>query len=244
MLGGGLLAVAIGLALLGPSPTAVRAQEAGTPSLKVPRIDDFPLTGRGEAAAWSRVPWTVLNARGGAADAPLTRIKVAWSQTGLYLLTDSADRRLTASYEEDFSDLWKEDVFEAFLWPDERDTLYFEYEISPLDRELPILVPNFEGRFLGWRPWHYAGDRRVLHATSVTGGPKQSGAAIESWRAEIMIPFALLTPLRNVPPAKGARWRANFYRMDHDGGPTRYWTWSPVSGTFHEFRKFGTLEFE
>ena len=65
---------------------------------------------------------------------------------------DGADRRLTASFEEDFSDLWKEDVFEAFVWPDERDTLYFEYEISPLGRELPILIPNLDDRFLGWRP--------------------------------------------------------------------------------------------
>jgi hypothetical protein len=47
------------------------------------------------------------------------------------------------------------DVFEAFVWPDERDPLYFEYEISPLGRELPILIPNLGGRFLGWRPWHY-----------------------------------------------------------------------------------------
>ncbi len=29
---------------------------------------------------------------------------------------------------------------------------YFEYEISPLGYELPILIPNFDGKFLGWRP--------------------------------------------------------------------------------------------
>jgi hypothetical protein len=67
---------------------------------------------------------------------------------------DAADGKLTSTFEEDFADLWKEDVFEAFVWPDERDPLYFEYEISPLGRELPILIPNLDGRFLGWRLWH------------------------------------------------------------------------------------------
>ena len=40
------------------------------------------------------------------------------------------------------------DVFEVFLWTDEKQPIYFEYEISPLGYELPILVPNFGGKFL------------------------------------------------------------------------------------------------
>jgi hypothetical protein len=27
--------------------------------------------------------------------------------------------------------------------------------------ELPILIPNFGGQFLGWRPWHYEGMRKT-----------------------------------------------------------------------------------
>jgi hypothetical protein len=157
---------------------------------------------------------------------------------------EGADRTVTASFDQDFANLWTQDVFEIFLWPDERDSLYFEYEISPLGRELPILIPNVEGKFLGWRPWHYDGERKVQKATEVMGGAKQSGAAIEAWRAEVFIPHALLTPLRNVPPKSGARWRANFYRVDHDGGKPVQWEWAPVGASFHEFRKFGTLIFE
>ena len=140
-------------------------------------------------------------------------------------------------------DLWKEDVFEVFLWTDERSPVYFEYEISPLDRELPILIPNFGGRFLGWRPWHYEGGRRTRKATSIIGGPKQSQASIQGWRAEVFIPYALLTPLQNVPPKPGATWRANFYRMDHDQGKTTQWEWARVGDSFHEYEKFGSLIF-
>jgi hypothetical protein len=57
----------------------------------------------------------------------------------------------------DFLDLWNEDVVEAFFWTDESNPIYFEYELSPLNYELPILVPNNKGKFLGWLPWHYEG---------------------------------------------------------------------------------------
>ena len=172
-----------------------------------------------------------------------TRLKVLYSETGLYVLMDGADKKLTATMTEDFLDLWNEDVFEFFVWPDERQTIYFEYEISPLGIELPILVPNINGTFLGWRPWHYEGARKIQKATSISGGPKKSGAQVTGWCAEVFMPFALLEPLANVPPKPGTRWRANFYRMDYDEGRTTSWDWARVGPSFHEFQKFGTLEF-
>ena len=138
-------------------------------------------------------------------------------------------------------DLWNEDVFEVFLWTDERYPVYFEYQISPLNRELPIIVPNFGGKFLGWRPWHYEGGPSTRKNTSIRGGPKESRAAIEGWRAEFFIPYTLLNPLQNVPPKPGTVWRANFYRMDHDGGKRTQWDWAPVGESFHEYQKFGEL---
>ena len=110
------------------------------------------------------------------------------------------DRKITASMDEDFLDLWKEDVFEFFLWTDPRHPLYFEYEISPLGFELPILIPNLDGRYLGWRPWHYEGSRKTRKATAVSGGPKQSQATVTGWTAEVFVPYELLDPLGNVPP--------------------------------------------
>jgi len=144
---------------------------------------------------------------------------------------------------EDFMDLWNEDVFEVFLWTDERYPMYLEYEISPLNRELPILIPNFGGQFLGWRPWHYERDRLTRKATSTVGGPKQPHAAIQGWRAEFFIPYALLRPLQNVPPKPGTRWRANVYRMDYDEGRRAQWEWAHVEKSFHEYERFGDLLF-
>ena len=141
-------------------------------------------------------------------------------------------------------DLWEEDVFECFFWTDEKHPVYFEYEISPLGCELPILIPNFDGRFLGWRPWHYEGDRKVRKQVSARGGGNTSMAGVTGWSAEVFFPYELLKPLRNVPPKSGTHWRANFYRIDYDDQQATQWDWARVGTSFHEFEKFGTLVFE
>ena len=227
--------------------TAISLLGADAPArktLNVAHSDDFTITGDGSAAAWNKAAWEPLIKREEKGRDDQTRFKAIYSDKGLYFLMQGADKKITAAMNEDFMDLWKEDVFEVFLWPDEKAALYFEYEISPLGYELPILVPNFSGKFLGWRPWHYEGDRKIQKATTVQGGSKTSGSAATGWTAEFFIPYALLTPLQNVPPKSGTTWRANFYRVDHDDGQRSAWDWSRVGPSFHEIQNFGMLRFE
>ncbi len=228
-------------ALLAAEP---EAQAPPRKTLKVLRTDDFEVTGDGSHAAWAKAAWEPLAARGEQPREDKTQVKALYSAKGLYFLMQGADRQVTATMKEDFANLWLEDVFEVFLWPDEKTPLYFEYEISPLGYELPILVPNFEGKFFGWRPWHYDGERKIRKATSVQGGTKTSGSACTSWTAEFFVPYALLTPLENVPPQPGTSWRANFYRMDYDGGQRASWDWSRVGPSFHDIKNFGAITFE
>jgi hypothetical protein len=214
------------------------------PELRVRPSDDFEVTGEGSADQWNTVEWQSLHQRDTDGLPYDTRFKVLYSKTGLYVLMKASDKKITASFTEDFQNLWTEDVFEVFLWTDERYPVYFEYEISPLNVELPILVPNFDGQFLGWRPWHYEGRRKVRKATAAVGGEKKSGAAVTGWTAEFFIPYELLSPLQNVPPKSGTMWRANFYRMDYDDGKKTSWDWARVGPSFHEYQKFGTMVFE
>jgi Carbohydrate family 9 binding domain-like len=236
-----LLALAAPLALAGAPPAG--AQPAAR-ELRVRPTEDFAVTGDGSDAAWAAAAWEPLHKRTAAGQPYETRVKALYSKTGFYTLMDATDRTITATIKDDFENLWTEDVFEVFLWPDERHPVYFEYEISPLNVELPIIVPNLDGRAHGWRPWHYDGARKVRKATSAVGGPLKSGGTVTGWRAEVFIPYELLKPLTNVPPKPGGRWRANFYRMDYDGGQTTSWDWARVGPSFHEFQKFGTLVFE
>ena len=215
-----------------------------TPLLTVKRCKDFPVTGKGDDKSWLQAEWVDLNRRPGGKHDYSARFKMLYSDSGVYVLFDATDRVLTSTMKEDFLDLWTEDVFECFFWTSEKNSVYFEYEISPLGYELPILVPNLDGRFLGWRPWHYEGDRKIRKKVSATGGVNESMAKVAGWRAEVFIPNALLTPLQNVPAKSGTRWRANFYRVDHDDDMVSGWDWARVGPSFHEFNNFGTLVFE
>lgn len=219
-------------------------EPAPPPTLHVARCTDFQVTGFGNAAAWKQAKWVALNRRSGPEPAYESRFKMLYSHTGVYVLFQGADQKLTATIQKDFEDLWNEDVFECFFWTNESDPVYFEYEISPLGRELPILVPNLNGQFLGWRPWHYEGQRKIQKKVTISGGPQKPHARITGWRAEVFIPYELLKPLRNVPPERGTRWRANIYRMDYDHKPTASWDWARVGNSFHEHKKFGTLIFD
>lgn len=214
-----------------------QVNEASTITVK--KTKDFSLTGLADAAAWKTTSFTKLQKKLSTGVNYSTQFKILYSDSGIYCLYICEDSLITSTLKEDFADLYNEDVVEAFFWPDEKSVLYFEYELSPWNYELPILVPNYNGKFLGWRPWHYEKERRTRHAASIH---KQAGKVI-GWTAEFFIPYVLLSPLENVPPKAGTKWRANFYRIDYDKGG-HYWSWKPTGLSFHEYKKFGTIIFE
>jgi hypothetical protein len=181
---------------------------------------DFVVTGEANSAAWQNAEWLVLPRRDGSPVNYRTRFKIMYSDSGIYCLYLCEDRKI-------------------FFWTDEKNSIYFEYELSPLNFELPILVPNFNGKFYGWRPWHYEGNRKTRHAVTI----QKNDDGVVSWTAEFFIPFKLLYPLKGVPPQKGSRWRANFYRIDYDQGPAE-WSWRPTQTNFHDYKKFGVIVFD
>ncbi len=212
-------------------------------SLTVKKCSDFKVTGDGSAENWKNAEWINVTIKGTDPATYGTRVKVLYSEKGIYFLFNCEDKKLTSTLNGDFLDLYNEDVVEVFLWPDESFPVYFEYEVSPLNYELPIIIPNYKGTFFGWKPWHYEGERLTQHATSVTGGKKVSGGKVTGWMAEFFIPFKLLVPLNNVPPVSGTKWRANMYRIDYDNG-TKYFAWQKIDKGFHEYNHFGTFIFE
>ncbi len=201
---------------------------------QINRCADFEVTGEGLDASWSQASWIQIPQRTEKPNTYKTRVKALYSETGIYFLFDCQDQTITATMKEDYLDLWHEDVVEVFLWTGEDFPVYFEYEISPLNYELPIMVPNDKGDFFGWLPWHYEGDRKTRHATS---------SSDKGWKAEFFIPYKLLSPLPQVPPEPGTKWRVNMYRIDYDQGQTLS-SWQATTKTFHEFNKFGTFIFQ
>jgi predicted TIM-barrel fold metal-dependent hydrolase len=216
--------------LLGINPNAPPVK-----SLHVKATEDFEVTGDGANAAWAKTEWSSLTRRGEGLPYD-AEVKALYSRTGVYVLFHGSDAKMTATLK-DGDHLWTEDVFEIFLQPDGGQPSYFEYEISPRAAELALMVTHSEGKLLRWSPWVFeeGETRKVRKAAKWADG---------GWSAEVFVPYALLKPLTESAPKSGDRWRANFYRVDHDDGKTTGWDWSRVGRSFHEFKNFGELIFE
>ncbi len=212
--------------------------------LLVRKCNDFLVNGKGDNAEWEKTKWTALNKINEGGKNYESKFKILYSSTGLYVLFSGEDDKITSSYKNDFDNLFNADVFEVFFHPDLSENIYFEYEISPLEKELVLLILNRKGKMGGWIPWHYEDKNKTIKKVNINGGPMESGASIKSWTAEIFFPYKLLNPLLNVPPVSGMRWNANFCRLDYDTGTQYLWSWSPVEKSFHEFKKYYSLQFE
>jgi hypothetical protein len=213
------------------------------PELLVKKCDDFNISGAGENASWNKTPWTALQKLDSGNNYE-TRFKILYSSTGIYVLFNGTDKKITTTFRNDFEDLFRGDVFEIFFHTDTLAPLYFEYEINQLNKELVLIIPNLNGKINGWLPWHYENERRTRKAVNVVGGKASPGSDIKSWSAEVFFPFRLFNPLGNVPPKSGTIWNANFYRLDYDNGTMVKWAWAPIEKSFHEFKKFQPIRFE
>jgi len=212
----------------------------------IKNVNDFVITGEGTSFHWDKTDWIILDIVG---DGPLdykTKAKALWSDQGIYFLFDCEDSIISCSKTRDFDELYKEDVIEIFLWPDEEHVIYFEYEISPLGYELPLIVPNSHGLYHGWLPFKYTNDRRIISRTLVYGGEQSSFSKISGWKVEFFIPFNLLIGLNKCPPESGTYWRVNLCRLDYDSDPKTQWSWCPdkMENNFHNFHNFGKFIFK
>lgn len=204
--------------------------------------EDFKISCDDFESHWRKANWISIKP-----DRPddirLTLVKSLYSKTGIYFLFFNEDRHPNATKKNDFDSLWVEDVAEVFLWPDTSMSVYFEYEISPLNRELVLIIPNFKMRFSGWIPWNYKGSKRVQHCVR-TRKTVQNAEGAFGWFAQIFIPYETLHPMVAEIPKPGTVWRGNFYRADYDNNRTVEWSWKRTKGTFHEFDVFGRLVFD
>lgn len=220
--------------------TLAQAPSGKDARLQIRYTNDFEITGDGQNEAWNATDWVSLSLIKGSSPYA-TKVKLLYSDKGIYALYHCEDWKITATLQEDFTSLWREDVIEIFFWPDESFPIYLEYELSPLNYELAILVPNLNGQASGWTPWNYKGAKKTRKATKIL---QDGSGKVIAWRGEFFIPYALMRPLQNVPPGKGTEWRANIYRIDYDEAESSYWSWQPVNNNFHEFQKYGTFVFD
>ncbi|WP_257657632.1 carbohydrate-binding family 9-like protein [Parapedobacter lycopersici] len=223
--------------------------------LSVPKVEDFELTGTGSHPVWEAVSWQSMTKLDDGGTAYASKFKICYSNTGIYVLFEGEDRRITTVYDEDFGELWNGDVFEVFFHPDTDINLsgskngmavsYVEYEINPLNRELVLFISRKDGQTRSGFPERYEGARRVRKAVNVALPSSGAEGEIVGWSAEMYFPFTLLADGGHTVPVSGTVWHANFCRIDYDSGTQVKWSWTPgIKHSFHELAAFLTITFE
>ena len=210
--------------------------------LELSRQEDFELLPENRKY-FDGCEWNVL-ARVGGEKPYQTFFKMGYSDSGLYFLFHCTDRKKSCSEMKDGDDLYTEDVLEIFLRPDSRYPVYLEYELSPLNKELVLMVSHNGELFYGWKPFHYEGGRKTRHITWSEKGALRPGRELMSWEAMCYLPFSLLEGIVPAAPVPGTVWTGNIFRIDYDGQDISRYGWDTSCGTeFHDYEKFGEIRF-
>jgi hypothetical protein len=159
-----------------------------------------------------------------------TRVTVSRSETHLEVFYACEDTLPWATRTGRNAPLYEEEVCELFIDPFGDLECYFEFEVNPLNTVLDLVVRRVGKGLRKDTEWNCEGLETTAAITPA------------GWRASMRIPF---DSLAGAPPAPGAIWRANFYRIDRPAGtPRELSAWSPTfRDTFHVPARFGFLEF-
>jgi hypothetical protein len=180
---------------------------------------------------WRDLPSYPLRAvLDGATPGQGTRVKSAWDGEEWRVLFEIDDTHVWATLTERGAPLYQEEVVEVFVDPVGDLEAYFEIEVNPLNTVLEVFLRCNRSGYAKNFAWICEGLRTAVRRTD------------SGWCAELAIPFRSLVA---EPPQAGARWRANFCRIDRPPGVERELTaWSePGRASFHTPERFGTVEF-
>src|SRR5687768_7801680 len=132
-------------------------------SIIVRKCDDFKVTGKGDNPEWKKTQWTLLTKLDEGSEEYESKFKILSSPKGIYVLFHSKDDKITTKEYKDFESIFNGDVVEVFFHPDPLKTVYFEYEVNQLDKELILTISNLTGQNLtSWFPRHYGGKNESL----------------------------------------------------------------------------------
>jgi hypothetical protein len=214
--------------------------------LLVKRCSEFKITGKGDNPAWSRTEWSTLTKLDPEGADYKSKFKVLSSETGIYILFQGEDNKITTSDYKDMDKIWNGDVFEVFFHTDKQEAKYFEYEVNQFEKQLLLTISNAKDG-VGWIPFNEYDSNTygTINKVDILGGPRKLQGKIASWSAEVFISYKSLGLISVLPPKSGTVWDANFCRLDHDAGKMVKWSWTPtIEESLHELDKFRSIIFE
>lgn len=180
-----------------------------------------------------------------------TTFRALWNDQDLWLRFDVEDPAPWNTMTKRDEHLWDEEVVEIFLDLDGTGKDYAEYELNPAnvicDVKMESAWPNVQSNL----EWDHAGI-----ASSVKKQPASAGYR-GGWTGILRLPWkgfsdlpAVTSKRATVPPAAGATWKFNLFRIERPHGPKDpktdgiFAAWSPTGKpSFHHPASFRSLTF-
>jgi uncharacterized protein (DUF362 family) len=204
------------------------------PEARAKQVDRIVVDGVAEPAWGAATPVTFETDWSGKKTGTVTRVRLAWSTSALYMLweLDGAGVFVDASRDPKIErdKLYEEDCVELFLGPDDRDrTHYYEVEIGPLGHFLDLAV-----------------DRKAKRSDVGWSSAPEIATRVDRDAKHVTIEAALRAPEIVSMLKPGARLPLALYRMEGKA-PRLFLAFSPTRTNkpdFHVPEAFGNLVLE
>lgn len=216
--------------------------------------------------AWAGAPWSerFIDIEGSSRPKPrfLTRFKMLWDDTFLYIGADMEEPDLWATLTKRDSIIFHDNDFELFIDPDGDTHNYYELEVNALNTvwDLYLVMPYRDGG-PAIHSWDMSG---MQSAVKTEGTLNKPGDKDKGWSVEIALPWEALKEAARPKsaPKAGDQWRINFSRVEYrlatenngykkavdpnTGKPYREdnWVWAPIGLiNIHYPELWGYLQF-
>lgn len=170
-----------------------------------------------------------------------TFVQAAYDDMNLYIAFKCQDKDIHSSFTQRDEHLWKEEAVEVFIDTDEEPENYVELEVSPRN----VLFDSYivDPQNIDVDATRKFNLKNIKTGVAVAGSVNERQDTDQYWIVEMAIPLDEIAKDFKPEQLRAARWRINFYRINHDASPIEYMSWSPTQGSFHKPERFGTIIF-
>jgi hypothetical protein len=177
------------------------------------------------------------------AAATATKARLLWDRKYLYFVAEMEDADLYADVKEHNGMTWHNDVFELFFKPSKDSLLYYEFQVTPLNTKLELMLPSRGAG--GWQRFRSAGEMGMETAVKLDGTLNKWDDKDRGWVAEGRIPWTAFKAAGGKPEA-GAVWRFALCRFDYSATleQPELSSCAPLTRPeFHRYEDYGELKF-
>ena len=200
-----------------------------------------------DAPAWRAIPALTIALHMGEAPShrPLAQAKLQYDQQSVYVVFRVQDRYVRSVVTEYQGGVCTDSCVEFFFTPGaDLAEGYFNIEVNCGGN---LLFTHRMARDQDVIAVHPADAEALSVAHTLPPRVEPEIAHPVTWQVAYRVPVAIIAKYAPAtPPARGATWRANFYKCADLSSHPHWLTWAPVAWPkpdFHRKEFFGTLEF-